>query len=683
MTERPRRLAAIMFTDMVGYSALAQADEAAALAVLERHNRLLRPIFLAFRGREVKTVGDAFLVEFPSALDAVRCAVKIQEALHEYNSGSPSEWKIRVRVGVHVGDVVETRDDVLGDAVNLASRIEALAEPGGVSLSQQVYNQVHNKVPFALERRPPATVKNFREPVVVYRVVPPWEGADAPPSQSRPAGSRQLAVLPLANISPHAQDAYFADGLTEELISALSQVRGLSVIARTSVESYRTAPKSIAQVGSELGVDSVLEGSVRKAGKRIRITLQLIDAVTQAHVWTSTYNREVDDIFAVQMEVAERAARALQLELTPKPLEGPSRPQRPGAAGGKTRARGAAYDLYLRGLVAGTDLQRSGVEEAARFFEQATKLDPTFAEAYASWANVYVLAAGDYVPMQEVMPKARKLAARALELDSGSSDAHSTLGNIALQFDNDWPTAEAEFRKAIELNPSNVNAHRFLALLYLALERFEEAKEEFRRSVQLDPAGSYREMIASVQLQEGEVDGAIKAIRDAPVPTDAHDPRHVYLGAIYLDAGLRDEAVREAAAFRPAPDDQTGRFDHALLNALLGKPEEARRILAETARGESKAYNARTYLAMLHATVGEYSEALDLLEKDHREGDRILWLFYRGVYFDPLRQDPRFIALLQEIGVPTHAIKRPPLRSVGGRPPSRARGKGRRPSKGR
>ncbi len=653
---RSRRLAAIMFTDIVGYSALTQADEAAALAVLQRHNRLLRPIFPRFRGREVKTVGDAFLVEFPSALDAVRCAVRVQEALREYNSGSPGEWKLRVRVGIHVGDVVETDDDVLGDAVNLASRIEALADPGGICLSQQVYDQVHNKVSFGLERRPPTTVKNFREPVIVYRVVGPEEGAPGAVRNAPKGAARQLAVLPLANISPDAKDAYFADGLTEELISALSQVRGLSVIARTSVEAYKTAPKSIAQVGSELGVDSVLEGSVRRAGNRIRISLQLIDAATQSHVWTSTYNREVDDIFAVQMEVAERAARALQLELTPK--SAPAAGSEPKPSPVDARARGPAYDAYLRGLVASSNVMTAGPDEAVRCFEEATRLDPTFADAYASWAEVYVMAAGDSVPMRKVMPRARELAARALALDPSSSSAHAALGNIALQFDNDWPTAEAEFLKALELNPSNLNAHRFLGMLYVSLERFDEAEAEFRRMIQLDPAGHHRGGLAWAQLQRGDTERGLRTLREGP-PPEPTDPRHQTFGFLYLDAGRRADALKEAA-FPFDPHDENARFDHAILNAMLGKPAEARRVLAEAARGRWPGHLARTFLAMLHTTLGEKSRALDLLEADHRDGERLLWLFYRSAAFDGLRDEPRFLALLREVGVPVDTIARRP-----------------------
>ena len=648
VSARPRRLAAIMFTDMVGYSALAQADEGTALAVLERHNRVLRPVFAKFRGREVKTVGDAFLVEFESALNAAQCAIEIQRLLHDYNASSAESWKIRIRIGIHVGDVVESDGDVLGDAVNIASRIEPLADPEGICLTQQVYDQVQNKISTPVLRLPPTELKNIHAPVTVYKVVQPW--AIRPP-EAQPAetpGGRHLAVLPLANISPDPSDGYFADGLTEEMISVLSQVQGLSVIARTSVMPYKSAPKSIAQVGAELSVDSVLEGSVRKAGNRIRITLQLVDVATQRHIWANSYNREIDDVFAVQTDIAERTAEALRLELA----HGGPRGER------RTPTENAeAYDLYLHGLVASSGMPLRDIEEAVRCFEKATQLDPTFAEAYAAWGNLYVVAAADFLPMREVMPRARELAARAIELDPQSSDAHATLANIALQFDHNWPVAEAEFEKAIALNPSNAIAHGFYGLLLMSQGRFDEAKEVFRRETRLDPAGAGHAKLVWAEIDSGNFDVALRELKDS----EENDPNfpgiHTSLGMYYWIVGRRSEARAEAEApFTATSED--ARFDHALLHAVVGRPEEARAILSEWERGESKVYLAASYAAMLYANVGEKGKALDLLERDYREGDRVLWLWFRSLAYDSIRDDPRFVALLREYGVPTDPPRR-------------------------
>jgi len=648
VTQSRRRLAAIMFTDMVGYSALAQADESSALAMLDRHNRLLRPLFSKFRGREIKTVGDAFLVEFDSALDATRCALELQRFLRDSNAASADEGKIRIRIGIHVGDVVEVDGDLLGDAVNIASRIEPLADPEGISITQQVYDQVQNKLSTQFAKLPPVTLKNIRLPMSVYRVVLPWSSERTETLGVRGAGGLNLAVLPLANISPDPNDEYFADGLTEELISQLSQVEGLHVIARTSVFAYKSAPKSIAQVGSELGVDTILEGSVRKAGQRIRITLQLIDVDTQHHIWASSYDRDVGDVFAVQTDIAERTAAALRLEISKT---------RQARVARRPTANPTAYDLYLRGLVAASEPNETVIEEAVRCFEEATRLDPTFAEAFAAWANLYVIAAGDFLPMRDVMPKARALVARALELDPGSSDAHAALANIALQFDHDWELAESEFEKAIALNPSNAVAYRFFTLLLIVLERFDEAKETCRRAIRLDPGrDSQQGTLAWAELESGNFDAAFAYAEKARDNHPASVRGHTMLGLFYVAAGRRNDALREADTPLVGASD-VEQFDHALLNALIGRPEAARTVAAEVERGEAKSYTSATHLAMLYAALGERSRALDLLEKDFREGDRILWLFHRGVFFDSIREDPRFVALLRQYGLTVRSIR--------------------------
>ena len=643
-----------MFTDMVGYSSRAQADEPAALALLDRHNRLLRPIFTKFHGREVKTVGDAFVVEFESALEATRCALDIQRMLHYYNLRSPTEWKIQIRIGIHVGDVVETDGDVLGDSVNIAARIVPLAEPEGICLTQQVYDQVANKAGTTFARLPPVALKNLRASGSIYRVVPGWNGASARQSTVSASRHRLVAVLPLASISRDPQDEYFADGLTEELISELSRVRGLSVIARTSVTPYKTAPKSIAQVGHELGVGTVVEGSVRKSGNQVRISLTLVDAETQRHLWTHRYDREVDDVFAVQEDIAKRTAKALRLEFDRTDLAEHRPSSVPNPRFG-TVTTGEAYDRYLRGLVAASSPEEGRHEEAVRHFEIATQLDPTLAEAFAAWANLYVTIAGDYVPMRDVMPRARALAKQALELSPDLSEAHSALANIALQFDHDWELAETEFSNAIALNTSNVIAYRFYGALLRILGRYEESKQVYRRAIVLDPGGHDQGSLAEAEILTGNVDAGIRMVEEAGDPHHRETISHrVHLGLLYLEAGRRADALRMADTPVEGASD-TEQFDHALLNAMLGRPDAARRVAQAAERGEAKSYTSAAHLAMLYSALGERERALDLLEQDYREGDAILWLYHRATFFDPIREDPRFVALLRNYRLPEGA----------------------------
>jgi len=657
VSEERRRLAAIMFTDMVGYSARAQADEAAALALLDRHNRLLRPIFLKFHGREVKTVGDAFVVEFESALEATRCALDIQRMLHYYNLRAPDSWKIRIRIGIHVGDVVETDGDVLGDSVNIAARIVTLAGPEGICLTQQVHDQVATKAGTTFAKLPPVTLKNLRATGSIYRVVPVWDEPATRRSKAPSSKNRLIAVLPLASISPDPQDGYFADGLTEELISELSQVRGLSVIARTSVAPYKAAPKSIAEVAHELGVDTVVEGSVRKSGSQVRISLTLVDAGTQRHLWTHRYDREVNDVFAVQEDIAKRTSRALRLEFDRTDRAEERVPFVPNPRFG-TVTTGEAYDHYLRGLVAASNLHEVGYEAAIRHFELATGLDPTLAEAFAAWANLYVIVAGDELPMREVMPRARALAQQALEIAPDLSEGHCALGNIALQFDHDWPLAETEFANAIALNSSNVAAYRFYGMLLRTLARYDEARQVIRRAVLLDPSGPDQMALALVEIETGNVDVGVRMAEEGGGHRHHESPAHrSNLGMVYFRAGRRADALRMAdavAAGEGASD--SDRFDSALLNALVGRPDAARRVAAEVERGEVRSYTSSAHLAMLYSAFGERKRALDLLEQDFREGDAILWLYHRGVFFDPIRNDPRFGALLRKYRLPETAL---------------------------
>ncbi|UCH62610.1 MAG: adenylate/guanylate cyclase domain-containing protein, partial [Fidelibacterota bacterium] len=349
-----RKLAAIMFTDLVGYSALSQKNETLALELLKEHQELLRPLFTKHNGTEIKTIGDAFLVEFASAVEAARCAVTIQKTLTAHTSVVAPERRIQVRIGLHVGDVVVEEGDVLGDGVNIASRIEPLALPGGICVSDTVAQQIRDKVDATLESLGEQRLKNIKEPVTVYRLVLPWEGEAAPSPLARSArwklgairwigigaavllvvvvawwlSSRgaptiesgeitAIAVLPLENLMNDPAQDYFVDGMHEALITSLARLSALTVISRTSVMQYKGAPKPIPEIARELNVDAVVEGSVLHADGRVRITAQLIGAQPERHLWADEYDRDLRDILALHSEVARTIAREIKATVTP------------------------------------------------------------------------------------------------------------------------------------------------------------------------------------------------------------------------------------------------------------------------------------------------------------------------------------------------------------------------------
>ena len=473
LSENERSLAAIMFTDMVGFTALTQSDEAQSLQVLDRHNKLLRPIFPRFHGREVKTLGDSFLVEFDSALDATNCAIEIQRFLHDYNISSRDEWKISLRIGIHLGDVVHKEGDVFGDAVNIASRLQPLAEPEGVCISDQVYGQVRNKIPQPLVRMEPRELKGVRFPVEVYKVMMPWEGDQA---AKTPAAGNRMAVLPFANMSRDPQDEFFADGLTEEMITELSRIRGLRVIARTSVMHYKNSGKGVQEIAKELNVESVLEGSVRKSGGRVRITAQLINAGNEEHLWADRYDRELHDIFEVQSDIATSVAGTLKMKLFSPSAQAPGRTENI-----------EAYTLYLRGRFLWNQRTTPAIYEALKVFQRSLAEDSKHARAYAGIADCYsILVDRNEMLWSEGSPKAKEACAKVLELDDSLPEGHASMG-LVLTREFDYRGAEREFKRATELNPGYASAYQWYSLMSAILGRQEDASRLMTLAEEADP----------------------------------------------------------------------------------------------------------------------------------------------------------------------------------------------------
>jgi adenylate cyclase len=638
LSEGERRLAAIMFTDLQGYTSMTQKDEAAALKVLDAYRSLVRPTVPNHGGREVKSMGDGFLIEFGSALEAAECAVEIQKRVRDFNenAGHP----LTVRVGIHVGDVVHRGGDVFGDAVNIASRIEPLATGGGICITGQVYYQVRNKLPYNAVKIEAGELKNVAYPTDVYRVELPWEGRGANPAAG--SSGRRLAVLPLDNISPDPNDEYFAAGLTDELITALSKVKGLEVIARTSVLRYKGGAKQIATIGRELQVASVLEGSVRKSGNRIRVTAQLIDASNEAHVWADSYDRQLDDVFAVQSDIAGKVAEALRLELSKDELKPRKAPNL------------EAYTLCLKGRFASTKLNRESFLKAIVYYERAIALAPDYAACFADLAQAWLLLGFfELSPPESAFPKAKEYATRALELDPTIAAGHVAMGRILRLFEWKYEEADKELRRAVELEPSLATAHAFRAQGLMPLGRKEEAAREGMKALELDPFSAVTcQVLGTVYLYDHRYDDALELFQRA-LDLDPDSPFPLgNMGLTYVQKGMIEkgiEFIERATAIEGSNASSLG--DLAYAYARAGRRSDVEGILKRLLELRKDSRRAAPSIAGVYADLGEYDKAFEWLEVALGERTPYLGSVDSDFIFDPLRSDPRFGDLLRRIGL--------------------------------
>jgi len=642
-SEESRRLAAIMFTDMVGYTALGQRNEPLSLALVEEQRELVRPILGTHNGREVKTMGDAFLVEFPNALDAVRCAYEIQKAVKESNISRPEEKRIHLRVGLHLGDVVESAGDISGDAVNIASRIEPLAEVGGVCLTRQVYDQVQNKIEIPLINIGQQALKNISAPIEVFKMTMPWESksVDRNPSSIE---MQRVAVLPFVNMSPDSSDEYFADGLTEEMIARLSRLSGLDVIARTSIMNYKNKEKSASQIGKELQAGALLEGSVRKAGNRIRVTVQMIDSNSEGHLWAESYDRNLDDIFAVQGEIAEKVARNLEVHLASREKTDLER---------KPTENMEAYMLYLKGHELWSQYTLPAFKEGLKYFERAVQLDPKFALAHAGMAQCYSLM-GDtgYLPQVEAISKAEAAAKVAVGLDERLPEAHIALAPPRYHR-YDWQGADKELLRAMELRPSYPLAHSWHGVILRVTGKLDDALVEYRRGAELDPLSPLMSrFLQHVLYQMRLYDEAVEQTKRTLELDPSGRGIHGILGYVYLQESKFDEAIEDFKTVISivGQDNLGAQSQLGVAYAMAGRRDEARRIIQDLENASSKTYVAPEFPAIIYLMLDEREKAFQLFGKAIDDYCSY-WVDELKVdpLFDPYRSDERFTALLRRI----------------------------------
>jgi adenylate cyclase len=545
-----RRLAAVLAADVAGYSRLMGADEEGTLARLKAVRKaLVDPTIAAHRGRIVKTTGDGMLVEFASAVDAVRGAVEVQRGMADQNVSVPQNQRIELRIGIHVGDIIIDDNDIFGDGVNVAARLEGIAEPGGVCMSNDAYRQVRGKVEIVCDDMGPQPLKNIAEPMQAWRVRLAGQTASAVQSgsselQALPLPDKpSIAVLPFQNMSGDPEQEYFADGMVEEIITALSRFKWLFVIARNSSFTFKGKAVDIKKVGRMLGVRYILEGSVRKASGRVRITGQLIDAVTGAHIWADRFERDLTDVFALQDEVTAAVVSAIQPKLLQTEIAMATR-RRPENL--------TAYDLYLRALSLRYLATREGNAEAIRLAHRALELDPRFGVVAAMAGNCHMqnVIWDRALDPQFERKEAVRLSRLALSLDDGDPETLAWASSTLAFMVDDCESSIEIVDRAVALNPNSFTAWASKGWVYRIAGLWDDAVQSFERAIRMSPVGPGLNValagmgFALIELRR--FDEAVVAIRKAQ---RQNATPMTYRGLASAFAHLRRDAeAREAAA---------------------------------------------------------------------------------------------------------------------------------------
>ena len=695
-----RRLAAVWFADIVGFTELSSRDEDAAMKLVDLFQIVTRRAVGERGGTVVKFLGDGGLAVFPSSDAATRAGLAVQREFVERASaaGSPAA----LRIGIHVGEVIEAPDgDVYGDGVNIGARIQCEAEPGQVVVSGDVRRQLRQRPGYRLQVVGERSLRGVEEPVEIWVVVEGpaeeqlvdpgagsgarrtlnplylaagvaaaillvlvvmalWrfvESEDAATAGAEntgveaigtavpetPVERASIAVLPFVNMSGDPEQEYFSDGLTEELLNALAQVPGLRVAARTSSFAFKGQNVPVDEIGERLRVANVLEGSVRRSGDQLRITAQLIDTENGYHRWSETYDRELADVFVIQEEIARAIVDTLRLTLA--------------GAGEQAVQPGTsdleAYNLYLQGRFYANRFTESELRRALELYRRALEKDPQYAEAYAAIAEAWTWLADDWVAPREAYPMAREAAVRSLELDPDLAAGHLELGHVRMWYEWDFAGAERELRRALEINPNHADTHSYLAILLALGDRPEEAAAVAERAVTLDPVSWHvlgRAAWANLVMHRYE--DAIRLGRRAfdINPASAHFNLRM-LG----DALLAEERAEEALAtyrrgLTTAPDYVRLRNGEARALAELGRGDEARRIALALEEEAEQRYVRGEEIAGIWAALGDRDRAFRWLDRAYEERSAGMPFLAYPMY-DPLRSDPRFQALVRKVGL--------------------------------
>ena len=668
-----------MFTDMVGYTALMQKDESKARELIQRHRDLMKPHIDKHNGDVLQYVGDGTFCVFNSAIEAVNAAVEIQRVLE-------LEDDINLRIGIHIGDVVVDGDEVYGDGVNVASRLEPLAEPGGICVSHQVYENIKNQSDLKLDSLGEKALKNVEKPIEVFVVTKEAPAVEQPLSPKEKSSRKtmysamaviiiivgflaylnfkgesnsnseisasavpkaSIAVLPFRNMSSDPENEYFSDGMTEEIINALTTIKDLKVAARTSSFMFKGEKIDIREVGEKLNVKTVLEGSVRKSGSKLRITAQLINIEDGYHIWSEVFEREMADIFAIQDEIARSIANRLKIEFSGSNEI---------SVAGRHTENVEAYNLYLKGHFHCLKHTKNDVNRGIEYLNYALNIDPDYAVAYAELANCYSTIGyfhGDMLAIRDAYLKATEAAESALKIDDDLAEAHASLAYIKRTYHWDWKGSEIEYNRAFELNANLIDARWLYALYLSAVGRLDEAVQEAEKALELDPVSHNANLtLARVFYYSRRYDEAITQSKILLEMDPNFSGGHSIIANVYEQLGRYDDAIERYVLSGSLTGSNVEFFwDSHQTFAVKDWTEYWQDVLEWVESNPEAEYIPSIAKAVLYTRLGQNEKALDQLELalKKREGE----LVYINVNprFDNLRSDPRFTDILKKMGL--------------------------------
>ncbi|HEY3386277.1 MAG TPA: adenylate/guanylate cyclase domain-containing protein [Saprospiraceae bacterium] len=669
-----RQLAAILFTDIVGYSQMMHADEKKAVALLKHYNTTLEKWVSQHGGRVANYYGDGNLCIFNSATAAVQCSVDMQKELRQ-------EPTVPLRIGLHIGEVIFEEDKAIGDGVNIASRIQSLGQENTILISADIHDKIKNNSSFTTKSLGHFDFKNISKPMEVFAlnndglVVPERKklaGKVVEKNYSRrniymAAGmllllgaaimrfysnnqsdastpiEKSIAVLPFTDMSQAGDQEYFSDGLTEDIITQLAKIKAFKVTSRTSIMKYKGLKKSLKEIGSELGASIILEGSVQKSGDKVRITAQLINALTDEHLWAETYDRTLDDIFAIQTDIATNIASALKASLTTKEEQDLSK---------KYTLNTGAYQLYLQGRFEWNKRLEAHVRKSISFFKLAIEQDSTYGLAYAGLGDAYLML-GVYSALRpdESFPIGKMFAEKALQLDPSLAEAYATLIDIYIHYDWDASAAEGYFQKAVEFNPEYANAYHWHSEVYAMLHEFEKAIEESRKALEHDPYNvSINMQLGKNYIYAGQYKLALEQLQKTLAFDSSSSIVHYNLALAYLALKELDKALVHAEkAIEFGQGNTRMMVASGYVKAVSGNKDEAESMYNDLLQQSKTRYVPAYDLATLSVGLGNEEQAMLHLTQAFNNKEPWMPFLDMNPLFIPMKANPTFDQLVEKI----------------------------------